>query len=439
VPAVARFSARGPVPGGDVLKPDLTAPGVGVLGAVAPPSDSGRSWDLASGTSTSAPHIAGLAAFVMALRPGWSPAQVRSAMMTTAFDLAGRPGPLAQGAGHVDPSRFLDPGLVFDTPPAAWQRVLTGRSSVRDVNAPSVAVGGLIGPTTITRRITNVARSSESYAVRVAGLRGVDVQAFPATVRLAPGQSRTVRLRITARPSVPVDRVVAGWLVWRGDRHRVRIPVSVRPTVVAAPDRVEGRGDAGAVVVRGRSGNGRTLRLRSTPLVAARTTPVRLSPGRSDAGAGDTSVRVPAGAAVARFAVAGAAADLDLDVYRGGRSVGTATGAAPEVTLTAPARGTYRVQVRERSATSPTATSPTPASPTVAELSTWVVPRAGGAPRLQGSKVGLSTDAVGFAPGRAFRYSASWRGLEPAKEYLGVVRYGDSDRRTLLEVDSSAR
>ena len=43
---------------------------------------------------------------------------------------------------------------------------------------------------------------------------------------------------------------------------------------------------------------------------------------------------------------------------------------------------------------------------------------------------------MGFAPGRAFRYSASWKGLAPEQEYLGVVTYGDSDRRTLLEVDS---
>ena len=117
VPAVAGFSGRGPAlgAGGDVLKPDLTAPGVSVLGAVAPPSDSGRSWDLASGTSTSAPHVAGLAAFVAGVHPGWSPARIKSAMMTTAYDLRGRHGPLVEGAGHVDPQRFLDPGLVFDT------------------------------------------------------------------------------------------------------------------------------------------------------------------------------------------------------------------------------------------------------------------------------------------------------------------------------------
>ena len=56
-------------------------------------------------------------------------------------------------------------------------------------------------------------------------------------------------------------------------------------------------------------------------------------------------------------------------------------------------------------------------------------------PRTGGSAVELSTDAVGFSPGKRFRYSASWDDLDPSKRYLGVVGYGDSDRRTLLEVD----
>ena len=302
VPSIAGFSGRGPAlgAGGDVLKPDLTAPGVSVLGAVAPPSDSGRSWDIASGTSTSAPHVAGLAAFIAGVHPGWSAARIKSAMMTTAYDLQGRHGPLVEGAGHVDPSSFLDPGLVFDMSPAGWQRVLDGSTDVSDVNTPTLAVGDLVGPTTVTRRITNVSNRRESYSVRKQGLADVDVQAFPATVILRPGQSRTVRLRITARPSATVDRDVTGWLVWRGERHRVRIPVAVRPTVVAAPRQVDGTGDAGTVVVKGRSGNGRTVKLRSTGLVPARTTALSLTPGsfdvdRPEADA-DTTVRTRGGA-----------------------------------------------------------------------------------------------------------------------------------------------
>ncbi len=434
VPALAGFSSRGPAlaAGGDVLKPDLTAPGVSVLGAVAPPSDSGRSWDLASGTSTSAPHVAGLAAFVRGVHPGWTPDRVKSAMMTTAYDLDGPHGPLAEGAGHVEPRSFLDPGLVFDTAAATWQDVLSGRADATDVNAPSLAVGDLVGTTTVTRRVTNVTGRTESYSVRKRGLADVDVQAFPATVLLAPGQSRTVRLRITARPSATVDRDVTGWLVWRGDRHLVRIPVSVRPTVVAAPVQVDGSGASGTVVVRGRSGNGRTVKLHSTGLVPATSTPVTLAPGPFDAAApaadADTATRqveVPVGTSVARFAATGDAAgdDVDVYVYRDGRLVDSSTGSSPdsEVTLARPAAGTYTVFVNAHGAEDGAATA--------GELDTWVVPDRGGAP------LSLSTDAVGFASGQRFRYSASWAGLDPDRGYLGAVSYGDTDTSTLVEVN----
>ena len=318
VPAVAGFSARGPAlaSGGDVLKPDLTAPGVSVLGAVAPPSDSGRSWDLASGTSTSAPHVAGLAAVRAGVHPGWSPSRVSSAMMTTAYDVAGVHGPLAEGAGHVDAGPVPRPRPGASTPPPTAWRDLLARRVRRPRRERPVGRGRRPGrshhgdPPAHQRRTG----SAESYAVRKRGLRGVDVQAFPATVRLAPGQSRTVRLRITARPTATVDRDVTGWLVWRGDRHRVRIPVSVRPTVVAAPRAGRRRpGDSGSrVVVRGRSGNGRTVKLHSTGLVAARTSALALRPGtfdptqpRADADTAARQVRIPAGTAVARFAASG--------------------------------------------------------------------------------------------------------------------------------------
>lgn len=431
-PAVAGFSSKGP--SGDVLKPDLTAPGVGVLGAVAPAS--GRSWDLLSGTSTSAPHVAGLAALVAGLRPAWSPARVKSAMMTTAYDVTGPHGPLLEGAGHVNPGGFLDPGLVFDTAPAAWRGAAAGRKPWRDLNSASLAVADLVGPTTVLRRITHVGRQPETYAVRVRGLSGVDVQAFPATVRLAPGQSRTVRLRITARPSARVDRDATGWLVWQGGRHRVRVPVVVRPTVVAAPREVDAAGDRGSVEVRGRSGNGRTVRLRSTGLVAARSFPLVLGTppadppelaGSSVPATGATTavrvIRVPRGTEAARFAVLGAG--LRLRVVHDGRPVAAASDDPPgQVTVLDPVPGDYRVIVASR----PSGDDPLGATAATGRLDAWVVPERGG------STVSLSTDAVGFAPGRRFRYSASWRGLDPDKRYLGVVTYGDSGRRTVVAV-----
>ena len=126
-PFTAAFSSRGPLlaGNGDVLKPDLMAPGQDVLAAVAPPGNNGRSFDIYSGTSMSSPHVAGLAALMKEKYPSWSPMMIKSALMTTAYDVldGGTPPPpntnpvliFRQGAGHVQPNSALNPGLVYDS------------------------------------------------------------------------------------------------------------------------------------------------------------------------------------------------------------------------------------------------------------------------------------------------------------------------------------
>ncbi|KAK6256574.1 hypothetical protein QUC31_000033 [Theobroma cacao] len=134
-PQVADFSSRGPDPvNPTVLKPDIIAPGVDVLAAVAPNrpfTETGNykfvtDYALYSGTSMAAPHVAGVAALLKAVHPEWSPAAIRSAMMTTAYtnnnngtaltnqflDLPGTP--LDYGAGHINPNKAMDPGLIYD-------------------------------------------------------------------------------------------------------------------------------------------------------------------------------------------------------------------------------------------------------------------------------------------------------------------------------------
>ncbi|GKV04487.1 hypothetical protein SLEP1_g16642 [Rubroshorea leprosula] len=134
-PVVAAFSSRGPNPiTMEVLKPDIIAPGVNILagwsGAAAPTGleeDKRRvKFNIISGTSMSCPHVSGIAALLKAAHPEWSPAAIRSALMTTAYsaykdgkpiqDVAtGQPAtPFDYGAGHVDPVEALDPGLVYD-------------------------------------------------------------------------------------------------------------------------------------------------------------------------------------------------------------------------------------------------------------------------------------------------------------------------------------
>ncbi|OMO78872.1 hypothetical protein CCACVL1_14028 [Corchorus capsularis] len=134
-PQVADFSSRGPDPvNPTVLKPDIIAPGVDVLAAVTPNRafiEVGNyklvtDYALSSGTSMAAPHVAGVAALLKAIHPEWSPAAIRSAMMTTAYtinnngtaltnQLLDLPGtPLDYGAGHINPNKAADPGLIYD-------------------------------------------------------------------------------------------------------------------------------------------------------------------------------------------------------------------------------------------------------------------------------------------------------------------------------------
>ena len=87
---------------------------------MAPPGQAGRDFNLLSGTSMSSPHVAGLAALLKDLHPDWSPMAIKSALMTTAYDVLDGPNtnPLVifrQGAGHVKPNSAADPGLVYDS------------------------------------------------------------------------------------------------------------------------------------------------------------------------------------------------------------------------------------------------------------------------------------------------------------------------------------
>ena len=104
-PFTASFSSRGPLRagGGDLLKPDVMAPGQDVLAAVSPASGGGLSFNLYSGTSMSTPHVAGLAAMFKQMKPGWTPMMIKSAIMTSAYDVLD--GSKHPSAGDLPPGR----------------------------------------------------------------------------------------------------------------------------------------------------------------------------------------------------------------------------------------------------------------------------------------------------------------------------------------------
>ena len=431
-PQVAPFSSRGPArldERGALLKPDLTAPGVGVLAAVAPPSNSGRLWDQYSGTSMSTGAVAGLAAVVMGEQPSWTPAMVKSALTTTADDLAGVSGPLAEGAGQVDATEMLDPGLVFDASPGRFRSWLEGRTDARALNLPSIAVDDLTGRARVVRRVTNVSGSSETYSAQVSGLPGIQARVRPQTLELGPGESSrfaVVLERTTAQP----ESVTRGTLTLTGLSHQVRVPLMATPRTVDVPDEATGSGQAGSVSFEGEAGTDEPVDLRVAGLSEARPVGLTLEPGAFDPLQPDVDtdtarfpVQVPSGTEVLRVALVGRDSDdMDLYLYRDGELVASAAGPTADevVTEVEPDSGDYELFVSSAVAANEATTT--------AQLYTWVVPSS--------DRGNLSLPASLLAEeGERFDLELSWSDLDPISRWFGMVRYGDSDERTFVTVN----
>ena len=123
---MADFSSRGPDgAANDIIKPDVTAPGVNILAGHTPTPPRieggapGQLFQSISGTSMSAPHVAGVAALLKQLHPAWNGDMIKSALMTTGRqDVVKENGttaadPFDFGGGHIVPNSAADPGLVY--------------------------------------------------------------------------------------------------------------------------------------------------------------------------------------------------------------------------------------------------------------------------------------------------------------------------------------
>jgi len=382
-PLTASFSSRGPLSagGGDLLKPDLIAPGQDIVAAVAPPANGGLDFNIYSGTSMSSPHVAGLAALLKDLHPDWSPMMIKSALMTTGTDVldGGTPAPntnpvliFRQGAGHVKPNAAADPGLVYDAGFNDWLAFLCGATtgvnpaacnalsstgySLRpsDLNVASIAIGSLPGAQTIRRRVTNVGSNTSTYTASVSGMVGFTVSINPATLTLAPGATGSFNVTFT-RTSATLNGYTGGQLRWTDGNHTVRSPITIRPVALTAPTQVSGTG--GPINYNVTFGYTGSFTATGRGLVPATTTngTVVDDPGDSfsPTGPGVTAipVTIPAGTTYARFSLFDAnvspASDIDLYVFRGSTLVGASGGgtSSEEVNLVNPTAGAYTVYV----------------------------------------------------------------------------------------------
>ncbi|KAE8056696.1 hypothetical protein FH972_013444 [Carpinus fangiana] len=272
-PQVALFSARGPnirdfsFQDADLLKPDILAPGSLIWAAWSPNGTDeanyvGEGFAMISGTSMAAPHIAGIAALIKQKHPHWSPAAIKSALMTTSttIDRAGRPlqaqqyseteamkfvaaTPFDYGSGHVNPRAALDPGLIFDagyedylgflctTPGIDAHEIKNYTNSPcnytmgqpSNLNSPSITVAHLVRTRTVTRTVTNVAEE-ETYVLSTRMAPAIAIEASPQAMTLRPGASRKFSVSLTVRSVTGTYSF--GEILMKGSRgHKVRIPV----------------------------------------------------------------------------------------------------------------------------------------------------------------------------------------------------------------------
>ena len=437
VPEVAAFSSRGPsiTTSGDILKPDIAAPGVDVLAAVSPVGSThfGRNYDLVSGTSMASPHIAGLGALLYQAHTDWSPMMIKSALMTTAVDHASTGaedgGVFAQGAGFVQPNPAADPGIVFDSGIIDWLGYLETIVGDLDasfgttiptvdgsqLNQASIALGSLTGVETVTRTLTNVSDQAETYTPS-ADIDGITVSFDPATVTIPAGESRDVEITFT-RDDAAAGEYTTGSLTWEGNQgHSARMPLAVRPVDISAPAEVTGDGASGSVEIETTAGFTGTLGTEVHGLAGATPSAESVAVGPFDdanpvADADTDRFEVTAaGAKAIRFDVDGAAAaDLDLWVYQvvdGEEELIdlSADGDADEtVTLRDPEDGTYVAYVNGF------------AGDGNYQWTQWVVGDA------DAGNLVVTPDSQPVTVGETVTFDASWSGLDTTKRWFGVI------------------
>jgi len=231
---IAAFSSRGP--GGNFIKPDVTAPGVQILAGDSPIVESttsgpgGEYFQAIAGTSMSSPHVAGAALLVRAVHPTWTPGQVKSALMTTALtdvvkeDLATPADPLDMGAGRIDIGKSSLAPLGFDESAADYFAAAADPVNAVHLNVPSINAPVLPGRLVTTRVATNVSGARATFDVSTKAPLGSSITVSPTRFTLNAGDSR--ELTVTIRTSAPIGAQQFG---------EIRIKQSMSPARMHLP------------------------------------------------------------------------------------------------------------------------------------------------------------------------------------------------------------
>lgn len=443
---ITGFSSRGANAGApDIIKPDLAAPGVGIIAGTSPVSSGGDLFASLSGTSMASPHIAGIMALLKQAHPDWTPAMAKSALMTSArTDLQKSFGPEAadpfdMGAGAVAPSAAFTPGLVYDAGLADYFAFLCGAEKQpqlidaatcsqletqgfsldsSDLNLASIGVAELAGSQTITRRVTSVSPLPMFYWASVDAPEGVDVQVTPAFLYLDPGETANFQVTFTTEQEAGLGEWAFGSLTWNslGGHSDARSPIAVRPVPIAAPSALGGTGTDGSASFDVQFGYSGDYQVTVNGLAEGVTFPGAVEDGSNDL----IFFEIPEGTDFARVALFDAdvgagngSDDLDLQVLGPGPDFplvgtsGTAT-SAESVDIPNPVPGEYAVFVIDYASA---------AGPTPYTLFNF---------NLNGDSGNTLVSAPTSATlGTTGNISLEWMGLAPGTRALGILEHGD--------------
>ena len=443
-PQIAGFSSRGPLlaTDSDLLKPDVAAPGVAVLAGVSPIGAAGAEFGFMSGTSMAAPHVAGFGALLLGKNPKWSPATMKSAMMTTAGNVVNADGSKntdvhATGAGQVDPARMVDPGLVYDANFEDHLKFIQGtgvnvgmKTSTlpRDMNVASFSLGNLTGKIEVTRTVT--ALTPGVYKVK-ANVPGIKVSVSPAALNFkAAGEKKTYKVTFENK-SAALGKFAMGSLSWEGAGKTVTSPISVRPQSAVAAKEVflsteagTGSGDISVV-----SGSNNPISMTLDGLSKADSTAVELVPGaftgRSDASTFVKTVKVPAGAPLAKFSVISSDPDSDFDMWvvtPGGVQQVATSSASETLSIANPTAGEYTIYANLYSSPDGTARK---ASVDAAVLG------------ANENNATITPNPLVLPNGETGKITLNWTGLKPGS-YIGRITFAGTSEPTFVTLTVNA-
>ena len=265
---MASFSSRGPnATLLDVIKPDVTAPGVQILAGASPQHDGsgaqGELFQAIQGTSMSSPHVAGAAALVKAVNPDWSPAEIESALMTTSNssqvkeDGKTNADPFDMGAGRIDLNNAALASLVLDETVANY--IAANPNSGGDpktLNIASLGNSNCVNFCSWNRTLRNTTDETLSWDASVQGLNGT---VTPSNFSLKPDEEITLSIVVSANGltvgdwafgMVEINPNTAGRSLI--DKPSTHLPIAIIPdeNIETKMVRIETRRDAGSTLIQ---------------------------------------------------------------------------------------------------------------------------------------------------------------------------------------------